>query len=124
MIRDILFRLPLPVKIALGNAKTTANKNKNAAIATIDKYENLSFTGLNDPEYRANLKRYLRACTFTVQETAEYIRWLYTDNIELIARGAIDYRYPTIICVVKNEAGKLGNFLTIMLNSDNLIIYL
>lgn len=110
MINNILFRLPLPLKIFLGRSKTLVNTKKIKALLTVDKYDESSFIGINQKEYRINLKKILSASAYSAEETEDYVKWLYTDKIDLISQGHMDYHLPTIICVVKNEAGKLKNF--------------
>lgn len=112
MIRDILFRLPLSCKIALGRTRTVADKSKRMAIEMINRYEDSSFVGLNEPCYRRNLREFLYSCAYSANDTADYIRWLYTDSVIMIQQGELNFLLPTIICVVKNEADKLANFFT------------
>lgn len=110
LTRNILFRLPLPIKISLGCARTVMNKEKRKAIDSIEQYRDRYFEGLNSCQYRKDLRDFLYSCAYNAQETADYIKWLYTDSVTLISNGDMDPQLPTIICVVKNEADKLGNF--------------
>lgn len=52
----------------------------------------------------------MAASLFDGKETREYIKYLYTDKIDLYYEGKFYKERPTIICVVKNEADKLENF--------------
>lgn len=110
MVKELLCRLPLSVKIGLSNLKTYLDEEKRSALDTVYEYEEESFTKLNEGRYRENLKKFLASSLFNAKETEEYIRFLYTDRIELIAKQPISLDKPTIICVVKNEADKLFNF--------------
>ncbi len=110
MLKDILCRLPLPVKLMLGRTKSALSGAKRAAVASVDGYSDPAFPAVNTPAYRKGLKGFLRACAFSAEECADYVRWLYTDKIEQIRSGSHLENAPTIICVAKNERDKLCNF--------------
>lgn len=110
MIKDLLCSLPLPVKVSISTLKTYLNNEKRDALKSIDQYVDDNYPKINTEEYKHNLKKFLAASLFNGKETKEYIKYLYMDKIEVFHDELIYENKPTIICVVKNEADKLGNF--------------
>ena len=110
MIKNLLCSLPLSVKIIISTLKTYSDKEKRLALKTINQYSDANYDEINTKKYRKNLKKFLTTSLFNGKETCEYIKYLYTDKIELIHDEYIYENKPVIICVVKNEADKLENF--------------
>lgn len=110
MIKNLLCSLPLSVKIIISTLKTYLNNEKRMALKTINKFSDDYYGEINTKKYRKNLRKFLMSSLFDGKETREYIKYLYTDRIELFHDERIYEDRPTIICVVKNEADKLENF--------------
>lgn len=110
MIKNLLCSLPLPVKIIISTLKTYLDNEKRMALKTIDQFSDDNYCEINTKKYRRNLRKFLAASLFDGKETREYIKYLYTDKIDLYYEGKFYKERPTIICVVKNEADKLENF--------------
>lgn len=110
MIQKIIYRLPLTIKLFLSKVKNALNPAKTKAINTVNACVSEDFANLNHPTYKKHLKDFLSAFSFSAEQIQNYIRHLYYDTVKLIHQGSFVPQNPTIICVVKNEAGKLTKF--------------
>ncbi len=110
MLKNFLCRLPLSLKILLGNMKTYTNSEKVQAIKKIEDSFSHEYINLNSKEYKKNLAKFLKACAYTTEETRDYIEFLYHDKVELVHAGMFDLNKPSIICFEKNDANKLSTF--------------
>ena len=109
-VNNLLYKLPIPIKIRLGYLKTLIDKKKRLAIKMANKYTCRDFSQLNNKYFRNALKKYYYACAWNSSDVENFSKWLYHDKVILINKSKMNKDFPYIICVVRNEANKLVHF--------------
>lgn len=107
---DLIYKLPVPLKSRIGNLKTLLDSTKREAINQIDHLRSVDFNQINSSDYKKSLKRFFSSSLWSAKEIIEYLDYLYNDKVDIYHKESVNYSNPTIIGVVKNEAGKLDSF--------------
>jgi hypothetical protein len=109
-MNDLIYKLPVSLKLRIGNLTTVFNFSKRESINRIDELRSVDFKEINSLDYKRKLRSFFSSSLWSAKEISEYLDYLYNDKINLYHEGTLSYKYPIIIGVIKNEADKLVNF--------------
>lgn len=112
-LKNIICIMPIHIKNIIADMLSLFNLKKKKILKDLKnnfEYNDEKFKNINELEYKKNLANCINKMICPVKDIKNFITYLYLDKIEITNEVELDYKNPTIICVVKNEYDKLLNF--------------
>lgn len=108
----LILKLPLFLKVFIAFMMNALNLSRRMIIKRfINDNKNCEKFNKNNKLFIKTLKTFLNTNFYTKKEVADYLNWLYNDEINLVKPFSFKKNSPIILCVVKNDIIKIKKFI-------------